>query len=197
MHLAFHWCFMMSLCLYKCMHFIRFLVCSSACTATHLATRIKQRNIRLDVLLATHGTVSAFDPSKEDWTNYEERLRYYFIANDVKDAAKKRSILLAACGAPAYKLIRSLVQADKLDSTPYDDFVEIVKKHYDPKPSVTIQRYKFNTRARTTGESVATYVAALRELAQHCEYKDALSDMLRDRLVCGVIHKGITNRAGC
>ena len=66
-------------------------------------------------LMATHGSVSAFDPSKEDWTSYEERLRYYFVANDVTDGAKKPSILLAACGAPAYKLIRSLVQAEKLD----------------------------------------------------------------------------------
>ena len=86
--------------------------------------------------MATHGSVSAFDPSKEDWTSYEERLRYYFVANDVTDGAKKRSILLAACGAPAYKLIRSLVQAEKLDSTPYEDLVKIVKNHYDPKPSV-------------------------------------------------------------
>ena len=144
--------------------------------------------------MATHGSVSAFDPSKEDWTTYEERLRYYFVANDVTDGAKKRSILLAACGAPAYKLIRSLVQAEKLDSTPYEDLVKIVKNHYDPKPSVTMQRYKFNTRTRTVGESIATYVAALRELAQHCEFKETLSDMLRDRLVCGVNHKGITNR---
>ena len=57
--------------------------------------------------MATHGSVSAFDPSVED------HLCYYFVANDVTDGAKKRSILLAACGAPAYKLIRSLVQVIK------------------------------------------------------------------------------------
>ena len=57
-----------------------------------------------------------------------------------------------------------------------------------------VQRYKFNTRTRAAGESIATYVAALRELAQYCEYRDTLLDMLRDRLVCGVNHKGITNR---
>ena len=72
--------------------------------------------------MATQGSVLAFDPSK-DWTSYEERLRY-FVANDVTDGAKKRLILLAACGAPAYKLIRSLVQAEKFDSTPYEDLVK-------------------------------------------------------------------------
>ena len=61
-------------------------------------------------------------------------------------------------------------------------------------PSAMMQRYKFNTRTREEGESVAAYVAALRDIAQHCEYKENLRDMLRDRLVCGVRHKGITNR---
>ena len=144
--------------------------------------------------MATHGTVSTFDPSKEDWTSYTDRMKHYFVANDVVDAGKKRSILLSACGATAFKIIRNLVGDDKLDSTSYDDIVKLVMGHYDPKPSVIVQRYKFNTRTRVDGESVATYVAALRDIAQHCEYKDTLQDMLRDRLVCGVQHKGITNR---
>ena len=57
-----------------------------------------------------------------------------------------------------------------------------------------MQRYKVNTRIRSARESVADYVAALREIAQHCEYKDSLQDLLRDRLICGVNHEGITNR---
>ena len=81
-------------------------VLAIACTVTTFGDEDKAHT------MATHGSVSAFDPSKEDWTSYEERLRYYFIANDVADGAKKRSILLAACGAPTYKLIRSLVQAE-------------------------------------------------------------------------------------
>lgn len=66
-------------------------------------------------------------------------------------------------------------------------------KGYDPLSSITMQRYKFNTRIRSASETVADYVAALREIAQHCEYKDSLQDMLRDRLVCGVNHEAITN----
>ena len=33
--------------------------------------------------MATHGSVSAFDRSEEDWTSYIERLNFYFAANDV------------------------------------------------------------------------------------------------------------------
>ena len=144
--------------------------------------------------MATHGAVSSFDPSTEDWTTYTERMRHYFVANDVTDADKKRSILLSACGPATYKVIRNLVEEGKLDTTPYEEIVKLVKSYYDPPPSMIMQRYKFNTRIRSASESVAHYVAALRELAQHCEYKDSLQDMLRDRLVCGVNHEGITNR---
>ena len=88
----------------------------------------------------------------------------------------------------------NLVEEGKLDTTPYDDIVKLVKNYYDPLPSVTMQRYKFNTRVRSASESVANYVASLREIAQYCEYKESLQDMFRDRLVCGVNHEAITNR---
>ena len=41
---------------------------------------------------------------------------------------------------------------------------------------------------------VAKYVAALRSLAEHCNYADVLNDMLRDRLVCGVNNEKIQQR---
>ncbi len=49
-----------------------------------------------------------------------------------------------------------------------------------------MQRFHFNTRVRTKGESIITYVAALWKLAEHCNYGDSLNEMIRDRLVCGV-----------
>ena len=33
---------------------------------------------------------------------------------------------------------------------------------------------------------MAEYVAALRKLAEHCNFGEALDEMLRDRLVCGI-----------
>ena len=41
---------------------------------------------------------------------------------------------------------------------------------------------------------IAVYVAELRKIAEHCEYGEVLSDMLRDRLVCGTNNKGIQRR---
>ena len=33
--------------------------------------------------------------------------------------------------------------------------VELVKGHFNPKPSAIVQRFRFNTRVRQQGESVA------------------------------------------
>ena len=68
----------------------------------------------------------------------------------------------------------------------YGNIVKLVQSHYDPKRGVAVQRFKFNSRVRQSGETVADFVAALKHLAIHCEYGDALDDMLRDRITCGI-----------
>ncbi len=146
--------------------------------------------------MATHGTMKQFNPQVDDWPTYVERLQYYFVANDVDVDAKKRAILLTVCGAPTYKLLRSLVPDGKLDAddVTYDSLVKLLKDYYDPKPSLIVQRFHFNSRSRGPSESVSAYVAALRDLALKCDYGDYLQDMLRDHLVCGVNHRGIQRK---
>ena len=144
--------------------------------------------------MATHGTVSKFQPNKEDWSTYVEQLTFYFAANGVTEDKQQSSILLANCGTATFKLIKSLLEAGKIQTTPFKDLVALVQNHYEPKPSVIVQRYKFNTRSRKQGESVAAYIAALRELAEHCSYGASLPEMLRDRLVCGINHEGIQRK---
>ena len=70
----------------------------------------------------------------------------------------------------------------------------MVKDCYDPKLSIIVQRYKFNSHVRAAEESIATYVAALHQIAEYCNYNDSQQDILRDRLVCGVNHQSIQCR---
>ena len=134
--------------------------------------------------MSIHGRVTAFNQSKEDWRSYTERLKHYFVANEVVDNDKKCSILLSVCGPATYRLLRSLAGADKINTEPYEDLVKILQDHYDPNPSPIVHRFKFNSRVQGPDETIAKYVAVLRALAEHCFYGDILDDMLRDRLVC-------------
>ena len=107
------------------------------------------------------GVVAPFNGKEEEWIDYAERLEHYFIANDITDVAKKRAILLNAAGASTYRLIKTLALPGVPKDLTFEQIVEKVTAHYNPKPSVIIKRFEFNTRVQKEGESVAEFVAAL------------------------------------
>ena len=54
--------------------------------------------------MATHGSVGEFNPDREDWISYTERLTQYFVANGISEEGEKRkAILLSSCGAATYQ----------------------------------------------------------------------------------------------
>ena len=52
--------------------------------------------------MATHGHIGEFDRRAEDWMVYCERLKQYFLANNIVDGAKQRAVLLSVCWAGTY-----------------------------------------------------------------------------------------------
>ena len=144
--------------------------------------------------MATHGSLSEFNANVETWSSYTERLGHYFEANDITDASKKRALLLTACGPSTYQLLKNLLQPLKPSDKNYSEIVKILDEHFSPAPSPIVQRYKFNTRMRKSGESVFTYITELKACGEHCDYGDQLHDMIRDRLVCGINDTHIQRR---
>ena len=136
--------------------------------------------------MATHGSVSEFNSAQEDWRSYAERLEQYFAANDVKDEEKMRAILLSVCGPSTYRLMRNLCAPAKPTEKSYAQLVKLVADHFNPRPSVIVQRFQFNSRYRKPGESIATFIVELRRLTEFCDFGPSLSEMLRDRVVCGI-----------
>ena len=136
--------------------------------------------------MATHGHLGAFDNSHEDWASYVERLEQYCTANNIKNADKQRAILVSACGASTYRMIKSVLAPQAPTEVSFKDIVKAMAGHLQPTPSETVQRYKFHSRTRRQGESVAAYVSELKKLSEHCNFGATLEEMLRDRLVCGI-----------
>ena len=77
--------------------------------------------------------------------------------------------------------------AAEINAKSFEELVDTLKQHYDPTPSAIIQRYKFNSRNRNDTETILQFLAARRSLAEYCNYGTTPEDMLRDRLVCGII----------
>ncbi len=137
--------------------------------------------------MATHGTLGEFNPTREDWTFYAERLELYFTANDIVTGKKQQAILLLSiCGAETYRLIRDLVTPTKPPEKTFAELVKIVKHHHQPLLPIIVQQFYFNTRIQEMEETVSEFVAGLRRLSEYCQFAATLDDMLRDRLVCGI-----------
>ena len=66
---------------------------------------------------------------------------------------------------------------------------KLLMDYYNPKHSIIVQIFNFNTCVWATGES--NHSSEL-----HCEYGYKLPEMLRDRLVCGVNHSDIAQISG-
>ena len=76
----------------------------------------------------------------------------------------------------------------------YKDLVDKLTLHFSPPPSETVQRFRFHARVRKPGESITTFLAELRSLAEFCKFGPSLEEMLRDRLVWGVGNEKIQTR---
>ena len=139
------------------------------------------------------GRLKAFEPEGENISTYLERVQLYFETNAVEDG-KKASVLLTVIGAKNYGIIRSLVTPILPREKTFEELANVLKAHFQQKPLLIAERYRFYQRTQAIGESVQDYVADLRRLAITCEFGDFLDQALRDRFVCGLKTDSIQKR---
>ena len=63
--------------------------------------------------MSNFGNIGEFRAEEEQFSSYTERIEAYFIANDIKEEAKKKSIFITSIGPKTYKLLRDLVLPKK------------------------------------------------------------------------------------
>ena len=75
--------------------------------------------------------------AKEDWLSYAERMERYFIANDIKEE-KRRALLVSVCVPSLYQLIKDLVAPGKPSERSFEQLVELIDTHKNPRPSTIV-----------------------------------------------------------
>lgn len=144
------------------------------------------------IVKGTIGTIPEYN-LKEDWENWSERLELYFLANEV-DNSKKVAILLTSIGMDGYSLLKDLSTPEKPSSKTYEELVNLMSTHLQPKPSEITERYKFKERLQHENESVHQFIANLKKLSVNCNFGNNLESVLRDQIVWGVRNNNIKKR---
>ena len=139
------------------------------------------------------GSLGEFDPDKDNISSYLERVQLYFEANIVEDDWKV-AVLLTLIGAKTYETLRSLLAPELPRDKPFDELLGVLRKHLDPQPLLITKRFRFYQRSQKTDESIADYIADLRQLSIKCEFGEFLDQALRDRFVCGVRTESIQKK---
>ena len=87
------------------------------------------------------------------------------------EAKKVMATFLTAVGAKTHELLKGIVAAAKPSELKLEEVVEHLNKHYDPKPLVIAERFKFHKRNQQADESLAEYCAAFQS-RRHLERKN-------------------------
>ena len=101
---------------------------------------------------------------------------------------------MTVLGAKAYSLLRTIIAPEKPAEKTYQQLLDAMKSYVDPKPIVIAEHFRFHHRNQNEGETLTQYLAQLRKLTEHCEFRDNLEEALRDRLVCGMLSVPIQKR---
>ncbi|XP_046965837.1 uncharacterized protein LOC124534170 [Vanessa cardui] len=139
------------------------------------------------------GHMREFIVKSGNWLSYVERLEMYFMVNKVADDLKIPT-LISVMGEEAYDLLAALASPKKPSALKFDQAVQLLSAHLQPKPSVLSERYKFRQRRQLQDESIAAYDTELKKLSRYCEFNATLDENLRDQLVCGLRSEVIRQR---
>jgi hypothetical protein len=117
--------------------------------------------------MPTYGRIEEFK-FENNFEEYVQRLEEYFLANEIDDNDKKRSIFLTVCGEKTYSLLRNLCAPDKPNTKTFDELKEFLTGYLKPKPLIIAERYKFHQRKQESHEKVRDYLVDLRKLETVC-----------------------------
>eukprot|EP00731_Ephydatia_muelleri_P014893 Em0008g613a len=143
--------------------------------------------------MATLGKLGEFSSECESLVAYIERVEVYFLANNIGNE-RKVPVLLSVLGSKTYAVLRDLLAPTKPKDKSFAELVEVLSRHFEPKPIIIAERFRFHRRDQKSGESIAVFLSELRRLAAHCSFGAFLEEALRDRLVCGVTNDTIQRR---
>ncbi|KAJ8871602.1 hypothetical protein PR048_027929 [Dryococelus australis] len=64
----------------------------------------------------------------------------------------------------------------------YDSLVKYLESHFLPHTNQSMERHKFNNHVQEDGESIDTFVTALKCLSINCDYESLRDDLIKDRI---------------
>ena len=134
----------------------------------------------------------SFDGTAASWKLWSQRFDRFYYATQLhqKDRQEQVSVCLYAMGEPADDLLMVL-QIDESKIT-YQELKGKLDQHFGDRKNVIVERAKFNQRKQKPGEPIDNFIQDLHKLAAECEYGNLKEELIRDRIVVGVLSDSLS-----
>ena len=129
----------------------------------------------------------------DDWPRWRRRFEQFRVASGLKEASASKQVntLLYCLGEEAESVLKSTNITDD-ERKEYDTVLGKFDNFFQLRRNVIFERARFNRRCQLPGESAEQYIVELYNLAEHCNYGELKSEMIRDRLVVGILDKKLS-----
>ena len=107
--------------------------------------------------------------------------------------AKARSTLLYCLGEEAEDVLTS-TNISEADRGRYAQVLGKMDEFFKVRKNVIFERARFNRRTQRQGETAEELITSLYSLAADCQYGNLRDEMIRDRLVVGILDTSLSER---
>ncbi|XP_075159734.1 uncharacterized protein K02A2.6 isoform X1 [Haematobia irritans] len=137
-----------------------------------------------------------FEPFDAGITTWQRWVRRFETALDIFEceSAKKKMFLLHYMGAGTYDMLCDKLAPVTPEESTYERIVNLLSEHFNPKPNVILENYRFNLCRQKENETCAEYLINLRRLAANCDFGEYLNTALRNQFVFGLKNSRIQSR---
>ena len=131
----------------------------------------------------------------EEWPKWIRRFERFRQASglDTKGEESQINALIYTMGNHADDILCSFGLNEE-DAKKYDVVKGKFDGHFVKRRNKIFERAKFNQRVQKGGESVDSFITALYTLSEHSEYGNLREEMIRDRIVVGILNSRLSEQ---
>ncbi len=109
------------------------------------------------------------------WDEWLDRFENYLAVMDIKDATRKRAMMIHFAGEDIYKIFRTLEETG--EAKDYDIVKAKLTEYFKPQQNIEYERYVFRRSQQQPSETLDQDYTQLRQLASTCDFTDIAAEI--------------------
>ena len=131
----------------------------------------------------------------EEWPRWKWRFEQFRLVSGLKEQGEERQVstLLCCLGKDA-KEILDTTRISEEDRKSYTKVIGEFDNYFKVCKNIIFERARFNRRNQLKCESAEQFITEVHRLADRCEFKGMKDELIRDRLVVGILDQTLSER---